>query len=322
MINIPIFPRFKPLHIEDKGKISSFLHNFEPYCDVQFWAMWHRNIDDNWYISQLHGHFIIKFTDHITGRELHTLIGSNDETSVVIIGLLKYLQTTTMKPQLSMVPEVTTKAINGKYSSYIRISEDRSNADYVFSVGKLVHLYGGEYKNKRSEVRRFWNLYPNAKVGELKLNSEEDRLKMHQILKRWARDKSRKDHVREVRTLERLLATRENQNDLFVMGLFLNEKLIGFTVNERFNDDWYNGYFGKADRKYKGAYAVLEQETAKYYFNKGCKYANLEQDLGLPGLRKNKMLWRPNKFLKKYSVYPKWGSGFDQLKLEIHAPQQ
>lgn len=321
IIHIPSFPRFKALSLSDKDSIEGFLQTFEPYCDFQFWAMWHRNIDDSWHISQLHGHFIIRFTDHITGKELCTVLGNNSETGPVVIGLLKYLQNVTLQPQLSLVPEVTVKAINGKHHNFIRLHEDRANADYVYSVGKLVNLHGNEYKSKRSDIKRFWTRYPTAHVREVRLADQHDNTQMETILKKWAKNKPTGNFQREIRTMERVLATEANRKDLFVLGLFMENKLIGFSVNERFNEEWYNGYFGKADRGYEGAYAVLEQETAKHYLALGCKYVNLEQDLGIPGLRKNKLLWRPNKFLKKYSVYPRWGSGFDSLNLQI-SPQQ
>ena len=100
-----------------------------------------------------------------------------------------------------------------------------------------------------------------------------------------------------------------------MLGLFVKDELIGFTINEPFGAKWYSAYFGKADPAYHGAFSVLENETAKNMFKKGFEYANLEQDLGIPGLRKTKQLWRPSRMLFKYSVKPRWTSKIEQTEI-------
>jgi hypothetical protein len=32
------------------------------------------------------------------------------------------------------------------------------------------------------------------------------------------------------------------------------------------------------------------------------EYVNMEQDLGIPGLRRHKSLWRPTAYLRKYTI--------------------
>lgn len=44
------------------------------------------------------------------------------------------------------------------------------------------------------------------------------------------------------------------------------------------------------------------KETATIFVSKGIKYLNLEQDIGIEGLRKGKENWRQIGFLKKFTI--------------------
>ena len=64
-------------------------------------------------------------------------------------------------------------------------------------------------------------------------------------------------------------------------------------------------HFIKADKQYEGIYTFLQSRVASEAYKQGYKYINLEQDLGIPGLKKNKLTWQPSKYLKKFIVKPK-----------------
>jgi hypothetical protein len=58
----------------------------------------------------------------------------------------------------------------------------------------------------------------------------------------------------------------------------------------------------KGDTNYKGVYSFLVSESARQLLKKGKKYTNIEQDLGLPGLRQAKRSYAPAVMLKKYTI--------------------
>lgn len=312
--DIPQLPTFRRLRLADKDLIESFLSQFEPYCDFRFWAMWHRDIEEVWEISSMLDHLIVKFVDHISGQDLYTIIGANENTSKVTIATLAFLNDQTLYPKLSLVPEETINAIKPEYAKYLKISLDRDNIDYVYSVKQLVELKGRGMKNKRRAIVGYWEHYPNSKIRLMDLRSDDDVKVMELLTLRWAKMRKYVNHKREVLTMSRLLQTSENRDDLHAIGLFIGSKLIGFTINEPFNEKWYSGYFGKADTAYQGAYSVLENETAKYFYSKGYEFANHEQDMGLAGLRKSKQLWRPIRMLNKYTIMPRWSSTIEKTE--------
>ena len=78
---------------------------------------------------------------------------------------------------------------------------------------------------------------------------------------------------------------------------------MGFTVYEILSSEYAISHFAKADISYHRAINdMLNWEEAKVLDERGIKYFNWEQDLGIPGLRKSKEKYKPTFFLKKLSI--------------------
>lgn len=107
-------------------------------------------------------------------------------------------------------------------------------------------------------------------------------------------------HVEQT-AIERILRIAHHL-PLVTVGVYLDETLIAFTINEVVQDHYYIGHFGKADPTYRGLGLYLECETAKIMAQMGCRYMNHEEDLGIPGLRTYKESLKLVAFLKKYTI--------------------
>lgn len=62
----------------------------------------------------------------------------------------------------------------------------------------------------------------------------------------------------------------------------------------------------KADPEMTGLYQVMLQEFLKDEAGR-FRYVNMEQDLGIPGLRKSKLSYHPCAMIRKYTVTLKEG---------------
>jgi hypothetical protein len=107
--------------------------------------------------------------------------------------------------------------------------------------------------------------------------------------------------VHEEKAFSRL-CNLQNAFNLVSIGLWAENRLIGFSVNEAVHDGYYMGHFGKTDGTGAGLSDLLEHETAAMMEPQGCTHLNLQEDLGLEGLRSYKQSLRPICFLKKYIV--------------------
>jgi hypothetical protein len=99
-----------------------------------------------------------------------------------------------------------------------------------------------------------------------------------------------------------IYAESEPQNRLYVVGAYVQNQLVGFSVNERLPDGYAIGHFAKADIRYEGIYPFLLRHVARYMVGQGIDLLNIEADLGDHGLAIAKHLCYPIAMLKKYSV--------------------
>jgi hypothetical protein len=88
---------------------------------------------------------------------------------------------------------------------------------------------------------------------------------------------------------------------LKAMCVCIEGKLRGFTIFEQVSEGYAVCSFQKADRSYDGIFEFLNQSVAKYLHERGVRYMNMEQDLGVAGLRQAKRKYDPT-YLKKYVV--------------------
>jgi hypothetical protein len=95
----------------------------------------------------------------------------------------------------------------------------------------------------------------------------------------------------------------ENTFNLLVICVYVDGKLCGFSTKELIDNEYCIGHFLKAKKEFSSSvYSYLMQQQANILLEKGCKYINIEQDMGIPGLRFWKEKHSPSHFLKKYKV--------------------
>jgi hypothetical protein len=58
----------------------------------------------------------------------------------------------------------------------------------------------------------------------------------------------------------------------------------------------------KTDLRYDGIASYLTHLTSRHFLDRGYTFANIEQDMGIPGLRAYKRSWRPCHFQRKFVI--------------------
>lgn len=296
---IPRFPAFKKLEITDKAKMDAYASAFPPYSDFEFGSLWSWDVKEEMAVSWLNDNLVVRFTDYTSGHPFLTFLGTERVTETVE-ELLEHSEAEFGTKELHLVPEVTASLID---SSLYAVEESRDHFDYICDVSQHLEYPGKERKAHRTLLRQFHDAYPEFERVSLDLSSAKVRKEVSDIYKRW--DETRGFlTTSESFAYERFLDSIESLTYAAV-GLRVAGTLIAFHIASLPPGTCADALFSKADIAYRGVYPTLDFAVAHDLLARGYTHMNIQQDLGIPGLRKAKESLFPAYYLKKYSVREK-----------------
>lgn len=297
---IPVFPKFKKISRNDRDEILSYTQGFLPYSDYNFNSLWSWDTTGEMKLSTLNGNLVVMLPDYLTGQPALSFIG-NKKLKDTVSTLLEYTEKKGINSGLTLIPEI---AINRLSTKDFRIEEDKNNFDYIFSTKKLSELSGRNFKTKRLMAKRFITNHPDATFKTSLVSNSDSHKQILEVLKKWEGKKAKKDDlVLENKAIRRtLMLSKIDKNELILSGVYLNDELLAFSIDEVLNIGYAISHFFKIKSDYKGVSEYLNQQTAQFLHEDGVELWNWEQDLGITGLNKSKMGYRPVQFLKKYKI--------------------
>ena len=208
------------------------------------------------------------------------------------------------KVKFITLTERSAKALEESFPGRFEMIEDRDLSEYIYRASVMSEFEGSELRKRRAEVHTFWNQYGDrARIVSI---GPDDLKKCLEYEVKWIKDNSETHDVfalqRDMRMIERQF---EHYDELHLSGiiLYVDEVFRGFTFGTKLGDT-YDVIVEKADREIPHSYKVLRQESVKRCAA-DCTFVNMEEDLGIPGLRALKMAYKPEKLLKKYIVSEK-----------------
>ena len=271
---LPEYPKFKELEITDKNDVESITSKYPPYSDFNFVSLWSYNTKNEFFISKLNDNLVVKLLDYLKLVPFYSFIGDNS-TFDTISKLLNKSVKESLKPSLRLIPEDNLKKDRDEITKRFKIKEDKNNYDYILSLKDLSELRCHKFFTKRKLVKRFHKMYPNCKIEEIEPYDKKQQTKIIDLFMTWQMNskKKYKDIEVELTATKRLLESARYFN-LFCMGIFDNNKLISYSIEEPLNNGFVMGHFGKADINYLGIYQTIQNESATHLFNKGYKYLN------------------------------------------------
>lgn len=210
--------------------------------------------------------------------------------------LVRLFRTEYPQAELILIPETYVQE-HPSLAEHFTITDDRSWADYVYEVDKLVKLSGKKLAKKKNLVSQFVRAYPEYKV--LPITSDKAGVLLD-FTHKWRRERSAEGIylMTEIKAIEHTL---EMWDSLPTEGIIicLHNRIAAYSVYSPQTENMVSEHFEKFDPDKKGSAQLINWETARSLQGR-YKYINREQDLGLDGLRQAKMSYEPEYLVKFY----------------------
>lgn len=201
--------------------------------------------------------------------------------------------------EIGLLTEKMVDEIKSLFKDRFVFEETRDEADYIYLQEDLAKLRGKKYHGKRNHISQFLRNYPNCEYVPLSRDNFSDALL---VAAKWCNDRKDIDGEEFGSDYPAIEEAFLYFNSLGLFGgvLYADGKAVAMTVASKIRGDICDVHFEKS--VIDGGYAVINNELAKSLFD--YKYINREEDMGLEGLRKSKLSYKPYTILKKYSAKP------------------
>lgn len=196
------------------------------------------------------------------------------------------------------IPKDKCALLKDIFGDDLTIEEARDDFDYIYKASDLAYLKGKKYHSKRNHITQFIKQYGMPQYEEISAGNIEE---CFSVAQKW-QESHTTDSEAAMQELTAIRIAFDNWDALKFKGglLRLNGEVIAFAAGESLNDDIFNVHFEKTSPEYQGAYPLINRE---FVANSLMDYdlIDREEDMGIEGLRKAKLSYRPFMFSEFYT---------------------
>ena len=303
MHDIPLFPDFRPVELDDRRVIGTFFARYQPETSELTFSnlyIWRTHYHTRWCVL---GDWLLVLLDAGDGRPFALPpIGPPGRTRIV----RRFLDWMRAEggielPMIGRADARLAAELREAAAQDLDVRLEREHFDYLYRTDDLARLHGHRYDAKRHHVtqfRRSWDVV----YEPLREAHVADCLRVLDVWCEWRRCDE------DLSLIGDRAATREalvhfGALDLTGGVVYGEEGPEAFALGESLNDRTAVVHVEKANPHVPGLFAVINQQFARQAWPT-TPYLNREQDLGEPGLRLNKLSYHPVRLVEKYRVRP------------------
>ena len=289
MMELPRFPEFKRVGLEDKAVLEGFIDRFpSEACEVNFANIYTWRDYERTQFTTINDNLCLLCRPGPDPAFFMPPLGTN-RIRETIEACLSFC------PRLSWVPESFLQQCQG-----FHWEEDKNNFDYVYRASDLIHLRGKKYDGKRNRIKKFEKNYISR---YLRLRAEH--LGACRLLyEDWYAAKIRQDgqigQAQRVAVLEAL--AHFSELNLVGGAVEVQGRLEAFSIGGKLKADTAVIHIEIANPVYEGLAQLINREFVKNEWA-AYEYINREQDMGVAGLRRAKMSYYPHRLIRKFIVW-------------------
>ena len=206
--------------------------------------------------------------------------------------------------QFAFVTEEQKEVLENAMPARFCYSSDAGDSDYIYLRSELASLSGKAFHKKKNHFSKFVRTYPDYKYYEIGACNIYDAQK---VADAWYYEHLQDEDASQLAEYRAIKEALDNFEELGLIGgiIYVNDSPCAMTIASKINENTVDVHFEKAVGEYalNGGYAAIN----KLFSEKldGVTWLNREEDIGIEGLRKAKLSYRPKIMLKKYSAVEK-----------------
>ncbi|MBR5646326.1 MAG: DUF2156 domain-containing protein [Treponema sp.] len=191
--------------------------------------------------------------------------------------------------------------LTGFFNLRVLWQTDRSDSDYIYEQKNLAELSGSDYQKKRNHISRFKRIYGERwtfrSFPENDISND-----ILRVAQKWFEENDSEEKEMLLEEQDKINIILKNALLFSLKGgvLYVDEKPVAMTLAAEISEKVLDVLFEKAIGEYakNGAYAVINNQFASICSD--YVYLNREEDLGIEGLRKAKLSYKPSLLLEKF----------------------
>ena len=287
---------YAPIELDDKEVFDKHYEKYPPiHSDNIFTTLISWKDYANYCYTMLDGNLLI--LSNINNR-IQLRPPSGKISKEIFDQILKLAKELDSDHPLGVIDNSTKEWIEKHYPKLEPIP-NREYFDYIYLSSDLAELEGSDYRKIRNRLNKFKKNFEHT-FEEI---NEENFSEVKEFLKRWClwRD-CESDPVLESEK-KAILYSMEHFFDLKLSGIAIriHDNIESIAVYEKMNPETVIVHYEKGSPDYDGIYKAINQETAETV-QKCAKYINRESDMGIDGLRKAKISYRPHHMIEVFSI--------------------
>jgi hypothetical protein len=295
----PVFPRFKPLALEDRDLVRDLLWDYHPETSELTFTnlfMWQSHYGYQWCRE---GDGLLVVSTAASGAAWALPPVGPPPRAGLCRQILTWLREThgVADPAIERADSRLAAELAGM-AEFV-VEPVRDHFDYVYRTADLIQLAGGQYHAQRNHINHFTRSY-RYRYETLR---PEHLPACLDLCARWCQLKRCDQDLSLTGEWAAVNVALANFQALQLQGgvILLNDRVEAFSCGELLNKETAVIHLEKADPELRSLYAVINQQFTQENWA-GVPFINREQDLGEPGLRKAKLSYHPDHLVEKFRI--------------------
>ena len=180
-------------------------------------------------------------------------------------------------------------------------------SEYLYYTHRLRDLKKSDLHRQKRTVKKFWKTYENddVMIEDISLNNI---LEIKEFQKKWYEAKllslPNDESISHENKAIQIAFDNFKELELFGIALRINGIIEGYSYGVVISDNTFDKIVEKGNYNINNVYRVISQEMAKKC-DESLIWTNMEEDLGIEGLRTMKQRYKPDCLIIKYDGFIK-----------------